>query len=870
MNKKGDLTGKTILVVESCEKTSAEIGKTLHDLGYTCLIPPSGSEALVYAKKGSCDAALVNIDFPGPPDGRSIGSTLRTRYGVPVVFLTCEQKFFPEPVLLTPFKKKHLQSVIEGAIRRHEGEEGTEESRQWLVNTLSAMNYAVITTDTAGIVTFLNALASHLTGWSSGRAVGSPISDILHVESNPSIEPLLHQALSQSSSTCCTSLELQRREDTTLYLEITAAPLYYDSAGPAGAVVAFRDVTEEHHTTEALRESEARYTSLFERSLVGVLVHDFEGQLLDANQTMLSLLGYSCDEIPSLTLSALLDREYLYKARNIIQEIKEMGYQSAPTEYRLRKKNGDQVWVEAEAFLLYRHEVPHAIQSIIRDITDRKRSETQLKNLFEATKRINSTMDMEKRFEYISESIRDLVGADRFIIFFVSQDGSLVYPAFSSTNLKENVEVMALLYNQQILNQCISTRESILFHSTDSLPFDEEGAISEILLPLVIEDQCVGAAYLARREPEYTQHDIDILKPLSEVVSAAIWNSRLYEEVQNLNKDLEKRIADKAHRTEVILNAKQVLQRETSWERGLITMVDSICGLGFDRCGIFMVDPIRKMLKFYYGAGTDAPPRDMSLSLMSTEYFGVQCVLEKRTVYVQDAYEIQGKQVTSDAASFVWVPIIVRDEAFAAIAADNPRTRRIVSEEDVKDLELLAGMCAAFVDRTRLMVEPVAEDSFSTDLTYSLELGEGYVVLEKKPEKSLEIFVDLVTHEIPGFVISRTHPERIKRKYSLVKTPMVWLTRSQVEQGVDPNDLSKLIFIIRNFTRRSEQSVVLLDGMEYLMTQNGFEVALKFLRDLKDTIVLNNSRLIVPLHADTLSAKEVGLLERELIVIGER
>jgi PAS domain S-box-containing protein len=734
--------GKMILVVESDEEAAAKIGKTLHDLGYAYLLSPTGKEALIHAKNGSYDAALVDIDLPGSWSSKKIGSTLRSRYGIPVIFLTHVSNPLSEPALLIPGKKKQLHSAIEGAIEMHTNE--------------------------------------------------------------------------------------------------TMA----DCRGP-----------------------DVRHVSLFEGSLVGALVHDLEGQLLDATQATLDLLGYTREEIPFLTFSALVDQEHLPRASTLIEEIKKTGYKSAPAEFRLKRKNGDNIWVELEAFPVFQQETLHAIQSVVRDITGRKRSETQLKSLFEAAKKINSTMDMEKRFGYISESVRDLVGADHVIIFFLSQDRSLVYPVYSSPDLKENVEVMALLYNQQILNRCIDTRESVLFHSPDDSPFAKEGTLSEILLPLVVEDQCVGAAYLAQRTPEYTQHDVDILKPLSEVISAAIWNSRLYEEVQTLNRDLEKKIADKAHRIETILNAKQVLQRETSWERGLITMVDSIRELGFDRCGIFMVDPMRKRLKFYYGTGTDVPLQSMVLSLTRTEYFGVQCVLEKRTVYVKDAFTAQGKQVTSDASSFVWIPIIVRDEAFAAIAADNPKTRRMVSEEDVKDLELLAGMCAAFVDRTRLLVEPAAENKDSTDLRHNLEPGEGYIIAEKKPEKSFEIFVDMVTHEIPGFIVSRAHPERIKRKYNFVKTPMVWLTRSQVEHGVDPNDLSKLIFIIRNFTRRSEQSVVLLDGLEYLMTQNGFEAVLRFLRDLKDTVVLNNSRLIIPLHTDTLSERELGLLERELIVM---
>jgi PAS domain-containing protein len=53
---------------------------------------------------------------------------------------------------------------------------------------------------------------------------------------------------------------------------------------------------------EALRESEERYRALFERSIDSVYLHDFQGRFIDANPAALKLVGYSLEEITSLTM----------------------------------------------------------------------------------------------------------------------------------------------------------------------------------------------------------------------------------------------------------------------------------------------------------------------------------------------------------------------------------------------------------------------------------------------------------------------------------------------------------------------------------------------------------------------------------------
>ena len=57
---------------------------------------------------------------------------------------------------------------------------------------------------------------------------------------------------------------------------------------------------------------------------------------------------------------------------------------------------------------------------------------------------------------------------------------------------------------------------------------------------------------------------------------------------------------------------------------------------------------------------------------------------------------------------------------------------------------------------------------------------------------------------------------------------------------------------------------MLLDGLEYLVTTNGFDLTMKFLHDLRESVTLNRSRLIVPVSPATLDTRKLALLERHM------
>lgn len=160
-----------------------------------------------------------------------------------------------------------------------------------------------------------------------------------------------------------------------------------------------------------LQDIKERYKALFDRSLYFFYVHDFEGRFLDANKAALDLLGYSKEEIPSISFSSLLDEDQVPVAIKALGEILKHGYQKKPTTFKLRTKSGDCIWAETEASVIYREGKPYAIQGIARDITESVQADLALQ-------------ESRERYRTLAENAMDG-------IYIISPDGfEYINPAF--------------------------------------------------------------------------------------------------------------------------------------------------------------------------------------------------------------------------------------------------------------------------------------------------------------------------------------------------------------------------------------------------------------------------------------------------------
>lgn len=161
------------------------------------------------------------------------------------------------------------------------------------------------------------------------------------------------------------------RDDGTV-VEVRGNPL------PGGGfVTTYTDITERKRAEDARRESEERYRNLVELSPDSILVHR-DGTILYANPAAAALVGAAgCGQLVGERLDAFVhpDSESLLADR--LQTLGEEGKTLALTEYKVIDLDGNTIVVDAVAGPITLDGKP-AVQSVLRDITDRRRAEDRL------------------------------------------------------------------------------------------------------------------------------------------------------------------------------------------------------------------------------------------------------------------------------------------------------------------------------------------------------------------------------------------------------------------------------------------------------------------------------------------------------------
>jgi rubrerythrin len=146
-----------------------------------------------------------------------------------------------------------------------------------------------------------------------------------------------------------------------------------------------------------------------------------------------------------------------------------------------------------------------------------------------------------------------------------------------------------------------------------------------------------------------------------------------------------------------------------------------------------------------------------------------------------------------------------------------------------------------------------------------IKSGHCYLIEEEKMLNSLNLFINLLSGGYKGFAITRTNPRYLKEKGDLNDAKMVWLTdkESTSESTISPS-LERIIYEIEDFLKKEEKGCLVMDGIEYLVSSNGFDPVLRFLRKIIDDVSETQSVLLITIGPYTLKPQELKILEREM------
>src|SRR5450756_1372663 len=148
----------------------------------------------------------------------------------------------------------------------------------------------------------------------------------------------------------------------------------------------------EARTEQTLRASELSYRRLFEAAKDGILILDVNtGRINDVNPFLFKLLGFSRSEMIGKTVGELSPFKDIESNQAILERLQKdwyVRYENLPLETR----DGRKIAVEFVSNV-YQAGDRNVIQCNVRDITERKRTEGQLKASFKEIGDLKSALD---------------------------------------------------------------------------------------------------------------------------------------------------------------------------------------------------------------------------------------------------------------------------------------------------------------------------------------------------------------------------------------------------------------------------------------------------------------------------------------------
>jgi PAS domain S-box-containing protein len=143
-------------------------------------------------------------------------------------------------------------------------------TQEWFATTLRSIGDAVIATDPQGRVTFMNAAAESLTGWTTAEAEHRPLVDvfkILNEDTRATVESPVDKVLREGAVVeLANHTILVRKDGSEIAIDDSAAPIRASDGTLVGVVLVFRDVTNKRR--EATRRAFlARATETLSSSL---------------------------------------------------------------------------------------------------------------------------------------------------------------------------------------------------------------------------------------------------------------------------------------------------------------------------------------------------------------------------------------------------------------------------------------------------------------------------------------------------------------------------------------------------------------------------------------------------------------------------
>jgi len=237
--------------------------------------------------------------------------------------------------------------------------------------------------DAKGIITNVNQTEAKMLGYAKEEMAGKSIFEFILPEQKEEAKKRFQQKMSGRHVPKASNKIYVKKDGSKIYVDIDEVlERDYDDK-IIGVRTTMIDITKQKETDAGLKTSVELYRDLVEGAGVAILVNDREGSSKYVNEKYAEIFGYSVEEIKKQSIRSIVypddvEKVLAYHTRQI-----QGGETHSKYEFRGVKKDGTVIYLEVASIALEEGENIVGTRSYLWDITERKTTEMELKNVLE-------------------------------------------------------------------------------------------------------------------------------------------------------------------------------------------------------------------------------------------------------------------------------------------------------------------------------------------------------------------------------------------------------------------------------------------------------------------------------------------------------
>ena len=483
---------------------------------------------------------------------------------------------------------------------------------------------------------------------------------------------------------------------------------------------------------EQLKALSAQNRMLIETSTDAIISVDEAREITEWNSAASRLLGYSREESIGQLIDRIVPEKYRERHIEGFRSYLDKGEGKIigrTEEFEAVRKDGTTVWIEL-SLSVQMGASSQIMTAIIREITQRKKAEFEMREDADVTKKILNivestakTVDIEGLLKRVVGSVEIAMGCDYTLSYLWEKEANLFRPAESSGLSREMVHffrTLSLSGDIPAVKEAIDSRSFVV----EAIAGEDEGIGQEgtlklyswiddlhsvVLIPLVGMRAYLGMMVCIYRSSNekaasgLTDRDRDIVNGITRHVSVVLEDARLYKDSINKAMELSHKIETIQVMQEIDRSILSTLESEEILETaaGMISRV-----IQCDRATVAIADMDRQVFTYAAGFGLKTLSKGSLIGFEDT--IGTEVLNSGMSQYLANISEVgnlpsfERKLMEEGFVSHIRTPIMVKGEGHGFLCVGSKRPAAF-TPKDLATLETLASQIGVALENSRLV-----------------------------------------------------------------------------------------------------------------------------------------------------------------------